>query len=84
VHARHAAVFPELVALMASNPGAIERAARLQSIAKYLERIADHSANIAEMVVFMVSGADVRHSRFLRAAPSVLAPSAAGSFRIAS
>ena len=44
------------------NPGNIERATRLQSLARYLERIADHATNVAEMVVFMVKGQDVRHA----------------------
>ena len=40
----------------------IFRATRLQSIAKYLERIGDHATNIAEMVIFNVRGQDVRHA----------------------
>ncbi len=40
----------------------IYRATRLQSIAKYLERIGDHATNLAEMVVFMVKGQDIRHA----------------------
>jgi phosphate transport system protein len=36
---------------------------RVLSIAKHLERIADHATNLAEMVVFMVEGEDVRHLR---------------------
>jgi phosphate transport system protein len=40
----------------------IFRATRLQSIAKYLERIGDHATNVAEMVVFMVKGMDIRHT----------------------
>jgi phosphate transport system protein len=39
----------------------VYRATRLQSIAKYLERIADHATNLAELVVFMVKGSDIRH-----------------------
>jgi phosphate transport system protein len=34
---------------------------RICNCAKYLERIADHATNIAEMVIFMVDGRDVRH-----------------------
>lgn len=34
---------------------------RVSSSAKYIERIADHATNIAEMVVYLVRGEDVRH-----------------------
>jgi phosphate transport system protein len=36
-------------------------ATRLLFISKYLERIADHATNIAEMVTFMVKGKMIRH-----------------------
>ncbi len=62
VDATYAQLFPELVALMMADPSCVFRATRLQSVGKYLERIADHSTNIAEMVVFMVKGEDVRHA----------------------
>ncbi|HWA77472.1 MAG TPA: phosphate signaling complex protein PhoU [Polyangiaceae bacterium] len=62
VDAYYAQLFPELVARMMADPRAVFRSTRLLSIGKYLERIADHATNIAEMVVFMVRGDDVRHS----------------------
>lgn len=43
------------------HPDHVEDGMRIAACAKYLERIADHATNIAEMVVFMVSGDDVRH-----------------------
>ncbi|AKF07232.1 phosphate signaling complex protein PhoU [Sandaracinus amylolyticus] len=44
-----------------SQPERVEDGMRIASCAKYLERIADHATNIAEMVIYMVSGDDVRH-----------------------
>lgn len=59
VDACYAETFPALSARMAQEP---DTAQRLLSVGRYLERIADHATNIAEMVVFMVEGKDVRHS----------------------
>ncbi len=53
--------FRELITYMMEDPRNIQRAMRLCAIAKYLERIADHTTNLAEMVVFMVKGKDIRH-----------------------
>ena len=36
---------------------------KLSYIAKSLERISDHATNIAEMVIFMVKGKDIRHTK---------------------
>lgn len=48
---------------MKNEPSRIPNGMRICNCAKYLERIADHATNIAEMVVFMVEGRDVRHGR---------------------
>ena len=52
----------ELLTFMMEDTATVERAMRITSISKFLERIADHATNIAEMVVFMVEGKDIRHS----------------------
>jgi len=54
-------IYRELLSYMAEDPTSIGRATRILFISKYLERIADHATNIAEMVVYMVQGRNVRH-----------------------
>jgi len=54
-------VMRELLTFMLEDPHTISRALRLIFIAKYLERLADHATNIAEMVIFMVKGKSIRH-----------------------
>ena len=54
-------LFAALIARMKRSPGDIERAVGLLSIARHLERIADHATNIAEQVIFVERGQDVRH-----------------------
>ncbi|HKZ40846.1 MAG: phosphate transport system regulatory protein PhoU [Deltaproteobacteria bacterium RIFCSPLOWO2_01_44_7] len=56
-------IFGELVAIMKKDPESISRSTRLISIAKHLERIADHATNIAEEIIFMVKGKDIRHGK---------------------
>jgi phosphate transport system protein len=58
-------VYRELLSYMAEDPRTIARATRILLISKYLERIADHATNIAEMVVFMVDGRMIRHATSL-------------------
>ena len=55
-------LFRELLSFMIENPKTISRAIRLSFISKYLERIADHATNMAELVVFMVDGEIIRHT----------------------
>ena len=54
-------LFRELLSYMAEKPQTVTRATRLLFVSKYLERIADHATNIAEMVIFMVKGTSIRH-----------------------
>jgi phosphate transport system protein len=51
----------ELLTFMMEDPSTISRALKLTYISKYLERIADHATNVAEMVIFMLKGKDIRH-----------------------
>ncbi len=54
-------IFQELLTHMVQQPEFVFQVTRIQSIAKYLERIGDHATNLAEDVVFMVKGKDIRH-----------------------
>ena len=54
-------IFRELLTYMLQDPGTVEPALDLILISRHLERIGDHATNIAEDVIFMVSGRDVRH-----------------------
>ncbi|MBC7693685.1 MAG: phosphate signaling complex protein PhoU [Methylotenera sp.] len=54
-------IFQELIAYMGKDPTTIEQALNLILIARNLERLGDHATNIAEDVIFAVTGKDVRH-----------------------
>ncbi len=55
------ASYHELISFMESNPMHIPQSLYLLSVVRNLERIADHATNIAEDVLFLVKGIDVRH-----------------------
>jgi phosphate transport system protein len=55
-------LFRELLTFMMEDPKTIPRAIRLIFISRFLERVADHATNIAEMVIFMVESKMVRHT----------------------
>ncbi len=55
------ACYHELVSFMEKDPQNIKQALDLLAVTRNLERIADHSTNIAEDVLFLVKGVDVRH-----------------------
>jgi len=61
VDAYFAQMFRDLLTSMMEDPKNVYRATRFQSIARNLERIGDHATNLAEMVIFMVQGQDIRH-----------------------
>jgi phosphate transport system protein len=54
--------FEELLGLMIQDPKIIPLAVKRTYIAKYLERIADHATNIAEMTIYMCKGKMIRHT----------------------
>ena len=51
----------KLIALMIENPASVTRAVNLMTIAKAIERAADHIQNIAEEVFYLYKGEDIRH-----------------------
>jgi phosphate transport system protein len=61
VDALRDAIYHELIRFMQNRPEAIPQAIDLLFVARNLERIADHATNIAEDVLFLVQGVDVRH-----------------------
>lgn len=54
-------VFRNVLSIMVDNTAMVERGIHSQSVAKWLERMGDHACNLAEQVVFMVKGKDIRH-----------------------
>jgi phosphate transport system protein len=61
VDALYGVVLRQVFAWMREHPTEIPAGQAVVSVARYLERVGDHSTNLAEHVVFMVRGDDVRH-----------------------
>lgn len=59
----YARIFREIVQLAGSQPEMAEEFAHLTAMIKAIERVADHAKNIAESVVFLIEGVDIRHRR---------------------
>lgn len=62
VDALHKQLQRELITFMLEQPNTITRCLHLMQISKRIERIADHATNIAEEVVFLHEGRDIRHT----------------------
>ena len=62
VDALHKKFLSEMALLMEERPDTIGRCLHLMVISKSLERIADHATNIAEEVVYLYEGRDIRHT----------------------
>jgi len=54
-------IFRVLLTYMMGDPGTIPRALALILISRNLERVGDHATNIAEEVIYLVEGREVRH-----------------------
>ncbi len=54
-------IYSQLISFMQEDPTSVQQAVALLFVARDLERIADHATNIAEDVLFVVEGIDVRH-----------------------
>jgi phosphate transport system protein len=54
-------IYRELLSYMSEEPTTIRRATGILFVSKYLERIADHATNIAELVIFLVEGRNIKH-----------------------
>ncbi len=64
VDALYLQVFRELLTYMIEDPRTITRALDLLFVARFAERIADQATNIAEEVVYLVEGRQIRHQRW--------------------
>lgn len=62
VDALHKQLQRELITYMMEQPTTITRCLHLMQVSKRIERIADHATNIAEEVVYLYEGRDIRHT----------------------
>jgi phosphate transport system protein len=63
IDALYLKIFNDMLGRMMEDSKNIRRATAMMFAAKHLERFADHATNLAEMVIYMVRGTDVRHPR---------------------
>jgi phosphate transport system protein len=61
VDAYYVKILRELLTYMMEDPRNIPRVFKLLAIAKTIERVGDHATNLAEQVIFLLEGHDIRH-----------------------
>jgi phosphate transport system protein len=61
IHDEMHLVFTEILEVMYKNPGTIERGVHILAVCKSLERVGDLATNVAEEVIYMVEGKNIRH-----------------------
>ena len=62
----------KLITYMMEDPRKISPSLDLLFLAKAIERIGDHSKNVAELIIYLVKGIDVRHTTMAEIESSVL------------
>ena len=75
-------IFRTLLTYMMADPGTIQRALPLILVSRNIERVGDHATNIAEEVIYMVQGRDIRHGADHPADTSPASAPAAGTNRL--
>ena len=65
-------VYRRLTSFMIEKPDSIARALELMFISKSIERIADHATNIAEEMIYLAKGKDVRHTDVTKTQPPAI------------
>ena len=62
----------KLITYMMEDPRTISASLDLLFLAKAIERIGDHSKNVAELIIYLVEGKDVRHQTMAKIESAVL------------